>query len=142
MKMNLAAIAVAALVCFIMGALWYSPLLFGNTYLTLRGLDAGASAASPAPAALVAEFVRCVIVAYTFAYFLLRVRIDSTRRAVALAVRVWIGFQAFMLLGSVLHESYPLGLFAIHAGDALAKAVLNCLILTWWHKRAGLVGGP
>ena len=53
--------------------------------------------------------------------------------------RVWIGFQGFVLIGSVIHEGYAVKLFAIHAGDALVKAITSCVILALWHKRAAHV---
>ncbi|MGH7528149.1 MAG: DUF1761 domain-containing protein [Gemmatimonadales bacterium] len=138
--MRLLAVVVAAVVSFLVGALWYSPLLFGNAYLALRGIEsATTTAATPPPSELIAEFIRCLIVAYTFAHFIRRLGIDSVKSALELAFLVWIGFQGFVLIGSVIHEGYPVNLFAIHAGDALVKAITSCVILALWHKRAPLV---
>jgi len=131
------AVGVVALVCFVAGALWYSPVLFGNAYSALRSIEpSSASAATPPPGELIAEVVRCFVVAYTFAYFILRLGTDSVKGALKVALVVWIGFQGFVLIGSVIHEGYPVKLFAIHAGDALVKAISSCVILTLWHKRA------
>jgi Protein of unknown function (DUF1761) len=47
---------------------------------------------------------------------------------------VWLGFQAMAVLGSVLHEQYPLGLYAIHIGDALATTLAMALILGAWRR--------
>ena len=139
-RVRLSAVGVVAIVCFVVGAVWYSPLLFGNAYLALRGIESSAtSAATPPPGELVAEIVRCFLVAYTFAYFILRLGIDSVKGALTFALRVWIGFQGFVLIGSVIHEGYAVKLFAIHAGDALVKAITSCVILALWHKRAAQV---
>jgi hypothetical protein len=135
-RVRFLAVGVVTLACFLVGALWYSPLVFGNAYLALRGFEAGATlAASPPPGELIAEIVRCLVTAYAFAYFILRLGIDSVAGAVKLALLVWIGFQGFVLAGSVIHEGYPVPLFAIHAGDALVKAMLSCVMLALWHKR-------
>lgn len=42
---------------------------------------------------------------------------------------VWAGFQAAGLAGAVVHEDDPCPLYAIHAGDALAKVLVASLIL-------------
>ncbi len=136
-RVRLSAVGGVAIVCFLVGALWYSPLLFGNAYLALRGIESSAtSAATPPPGELIAEIIRCFVVAYAFAFFILRLGIDSVKGALKLALVVWIGFQGFVLIGSVIHEGYPVNLFAIHAGDALVKAITSCVILALWHKRA------
>ena len=134
--MRLSAVGVVAVVCFLVGALWYSPLLFGNTYSALRGIEPSATtAATPPPGELIAEIVRCFVLAYTFAHFILRLGIDSVKGALTFALQVWLGFEGFVLIGSVVHEGYPVNLFAIHAGDALVKAIIGCVILALWHKR-------
>lgn len=139
-RVKLLAVGVVAVVLFLVGWLWYSPLLFGNAYLALRSIDSSAiSAATPPPGELIAELIRCFVVAYTFAYFIVRLDIDSVKGALILALFVWTGFQGFVLIGSVIHEGYPVRLFAIHAGDALVKAIIACIILALWYKRAARV---
>src|SRR5215207_11466045 len=41
------------------------------------------------------------------------------------------------VVGSVLHEEYPLGLYLIHVGDALQATLLMALILGAWRRDAG-----
>jgi hypothetical protein len=41
------------------------------------------------------------------------------------------------VVGSVLHEDYPLGLYMIHVGDALQAILLMALILGAWRRDAG-----
>ena len=134
-KVKLVGIGVVAVLCFIMGALWYSPLLFGNMYFALRGMEAG-SASTPSQGQFIAEIVRCVISATCFALLIIRLGIVSVKDALELAFLIWIGFQGFVLIGSVIHEGYLVKLFAIHAGDALIKAMISCVLLALWHKRA------
>jgi hypothetical protein len=130
------AVGAAAVVSFLIGAFWYSPLLFGNAYMALRGIASSAStAATPPPGELTAEVLRCFVVAYTFAHFITRLDIDRVKGALQLALLVWFGFQGFVLVGSVVHEGYPVELFAIHAGDALMKALSSCTILVLWRRR-------
>ncbi len=56
---NYVAVAAAAVGAFVLGALWYSPLLFGKEWMKLRGAAAGTVAdARPSPGLMAAEFVR------------------------------------------------------------------------------------
>ena len=127
-------VILAAVVSFVIGAMWYG-LLFGEVYAALRPESAGAMTATPAPSVLAMEFTRCLIVAATLAYLICRMGIVTLPDAMIVAVIVWGGLQCVGLIGSVMHEGYPLRLYAIHMGDALAKSVASSLIivgLTSW----------
>lgn len=139
-KVKLSAVIGVTVVCFVLGGLWYSPVLFGNAYAALRSAMTHASPPpAPSPAELIAEVVRCFVITYAFAYFLLRLGISTARGALTFALQVWLGFEAFVLSGAVVHEAYPVGLFAIHAGDALVKGLISCLLLVRWHRGAATV---
>jgi hypothetical protein len=68
------------------------------------------------------------------AHFVVSLNVDNVRRALKLALVVWGGFQLSMIFGSVLHENYPVALFVIHAGDALAKSLVMSVILMLGQK--------
>jgi len=58
LKINYLAVIAAAIAAFVVGALWYSPLLFGRTYMEVRGLNPSALAEmKPRVGELVGEFV-------------------------------------------------------------------------------------
>jgi len=129
------AVIAAAVLSFLMGGLWYSPLLFGGAWMALRGMGVGAMAEmSPSPGSLVAEFLRGLVVAYVLARFVVRLQVADWLAAVRLALWVWLGFQAMAIVGSVIHEGYAWQLYAIHAGDALMKTVCMSVILSLWHR--------
>ena len=124
------AILVAVAVAFVIGALWYSPLLFGKSYVTLRGLNPAALAATRPPVGeMIGEFARVLIVAFVLRYLLARMSVADVWGAAGVGLLVWFGFQAMMLWGAVLHEGMPWRLYAIHASDALVKTVVMCLLL-------------
>jgi Protein of unknown function (DUF1761) len=50
-RISLVAVLGAAVLAFVIGGLWYSPLMFGRAYLTLRGLDAAAARDAAMPSA-------------------------------------------------------------------------------------------
>ena len=132
---NYWAVMVAAFASFVVGAVWYSPLLFGKAYMELRGIDPSAMADMRPPAGeLLGEFVRCLVVAFVLAHFVVRLGVRDWMAAAQLGLWVWVGFQAMLLMGAVLHEKMPWMLYAIHAGDALVKTFLMTVILGVWRR--------
>jgi hypothetical protein len=123
----------AAVVAFVMGGLWYSPLLFGKAWVKLRGIDStGAAGTQTRPREILAEFVRGLIVAVVLAGFVVHLGVVNMVNAIYLGLAVWIGFQATSIVGSVIHEHYPAKLYAIHTGDALTKTFVMAVILGVW----------
>ena len=130
------AILVAAAAAFVVGSLWYSPLLFGGEWMRLRGLDPHATAAMPMPSGmLLAEFVREVVAAYVLARFVGLLEVADWKAAVRLGAWAWVGFPGTLLAGSVMWEGVPWQLAAIHAGDWLVKILLMAVILGVWRWR-------
>ena len=128
-------VLVAAVVVFVLGWLWYSPLLFYKPWMRLRGLDpvAAITGAKMPGGKLVVEFARCIIVAYVIARFVALLGISSWLGAVHFGLMVWIGFPVIILTGSVLWENTPWKVAAIHAGDWLVKMLVISIIVTLWH---------
>src|ERR1700686_2367608 len=123
---NYLAVLVAAITVFVLGWLWYSPLLFFKPWMRARGMDpAAAMAGAKMPAGkLVIEFVRCFVLAYIITRFVALLGITSWMGAVHFGVMLWIGFPVILLTGSVLWDNVPVKVAAIHAGDWLAKMLV------------------
>jgi uncharacterized protein DUF1761 len=135
LKINYWAIVVAAVVAFVMGALWYSPLLFGKAYMEVRGMNPAAMAdMKPQGGEILGELVKNLVVAYVLAHFVAHLGVVGWKGAVQLGLWVWVGFQAMLLMGAVLHEKMPWMLYAIHAGDAFVKTLLMTVILGVWRR--------
>src|SRR5260370_5758322 len=99
-------VVVAAVVVFVLGWLWYSPLLFFKPWMRLRGMDpAAAMAGAKMPAGkLLVELARCILLAYVIAGFLTLLGIRNWIDAVHFGLVLWIGFPVVLLTGSVLWE--------------------------------------
>lgn len=135
-RMSYAAILVAAAAAFVVGSLWYSPLLFGKEWMRLRGMDALAKAATPPqPGMLLGEFAREFVAAYVLARFVALLETADWRAAVRLGAWAWLGFPATLLAGSVMWEGVPWQLAAIHATDWLVKMLLMAAVLGLWPRR-------
>ena len=134
-RVNHFAIVVAAVAAFVLGSAWYSPLLFGKAYMEVRGMNPGAMANVRPPAGeLLGEFAKNLVITFVLAHFVVRLGVGDWKGAVQLGLWVWVGFQAMLLMGAVLHEKMPLMLYAIHAGDALVKTLFMTVVLGVWRR--------
>src|SRR5206468_13041216 len=106
---NYLAVLVAALAVFVLGWLWYSPLLFFKPWMRLRGMDpVAAMAGAKMPAGkLLIEIVSCLILASVIARFVSLLGVSSWLGAVHFGLFLWIGFPVFVLTGSVLWGNIP-----------------------------------
>ncbi len=129
-------VLVAAVVVFVLGWLWYSPLLFYKPWMRLRGMDpVAAMAGAKMPAGkLLIELVRCLVLAYVIARFTALLGVGSWMGAVHLGLFLWIGFPVILLTGSIIWENVPWKVAAIHAGDWLVKMLVISIIVSVWHS--------
>lgn len=123
-------IVCAALAAFIASSLYYG-VFFAAAWQELAGFSE-----PPAVAAwqIAAQFGRNVVVATVLAIVLARIGGDRLTVNLAFAALLWLGFNAMAIAGSVIHEAYPLALYAIHAGDALMTLLVMAAILTPWRS--------
>lgn len=133
-KINLFAVLVSAIVAFVIGGLWYSPLLFGNAYMRLRGLDPNSTAMTMPVGEIVGELARWLVIAFILARFMALLGVGDLMGALTFGGWMWVLVYA-ALAGSVLHEAYPWRVYAIHAGDGLVKIMLITTILVLWPAR-------
>ena len=124
----------AAVLAFVVGGLWYSPMVFGRAYLTLRGLDPTANVAMTV-GELVGEFTRWLLVTVVLAMLMPRLGVIGAGDALLFGVAIWVLIYA-ALAGSVLHEGYPWRVYALHVGDGLVKMGVITVILGLWPARA------
>ena len=130
-NMNHIVVLTAAFAAFIIGGVWYSPLLFGNAYARLRGVDPSTESGAMPVREIVGELVRWLVITYGLAYLIVRLGIADLMGAVVFAVGMWVVIYT-ALAGSVLHEGTPWRLYAIHAGDGLVKLLVISTIVALW----------
>jgi hypothetical protein len=128
---NYLAVLVAAVAAFVLGWLWYSPVLFYKPWMRLRGLDPEAAMknAKMPGGKLVIEFARCFVLAFVIARLMGLLGVTSWLIAIHAGFMLWIGFPLILLTGSVLWDNVPWKVAAIHAGDWLVKLLVIPLIV-------------
>ena len=126
-------LAAAALLPVVTSSVWY--IAFGKTWLTLRGLDPD-TPMRPEVWPMLGQLLRNAVVVSVLAILVRRLRITSVAGALQLGLLVWLGFEAMAILGSVLHEQYPIGLYLIHVGDALQATLLMAFLVGLANRRS------
>lgn len=124
-------VLVSTAALFILGWLWYSPLLFFKPWMRLRGKDpVAAMAGAKMPGGkLVIELIRCFALSYLLAHLALGLELHGVGRAVHAGLFFWVTFPVILFTGAVLWDEMPWQLAAIHAGDWLVKLLVVPVIL-------------
>jgi Protein of unknown function (DUF1761) len=124
---NLIAVAVATVAAFVASSTYYT--VFAGALAAQLGTEP--STERPPVWKILVELVRSLTVTVGFAVALSQ--LDVTGPAVLLfALVVWLVFPVAILSGSIVWDSVPWRLAAIHAGDWLLKAVLIALVVGLW----------
>jgi len=138
MKINYPAVFVSALAYWILGAVWYSPLLFERSFVALKGwtpeeLEAvrAASHAGEIGAALAVS----LLTAYVLAHFVRLAGAETARTGVLAGFWLWLGFVVTTNLSTVLFEGRPLGLYLINNGYHLVGLLGMGALLAAWRRR-------
>ena len=122
-------VVAAAAIGFIVGMLWYSPMLFGNTWMRLSGIMVD-------PAAnigfyLANEFVGLLLQAYTLAWILERTNALGLVDAILVA-----SMLSFCLIGvnqwcGVMWSRRPRELFLVYQGATLMTFLSMALVFVY-----------
>lgn len=131
-NLNYWAILVAALSTFVVGSLWYSPLLFVEKWMELNGFTRESLKANSRPMAVImgTSFFTSLLAAIALAMFLGPESTLGFGLFAGIMIGVfWIGTARF---NSVLYENQKLPLFFIQAGyDVVSYAIMGAIIGVW-----------
>ena len=130
-QINYLAAGGAALATIIIGALWYSPLLFGNLWLEAHGYSSE-HMRNVAGRNLVVSLICYGVMAIVFAVIVSYAGVSTALQGAILGVMLWFGFLATMGLTAHLVSDNPLSIYLIDAGYQLVYAVVMGVILTLW----------
>ena len=135
MKTNYPAVIVAAVVYWIMGALWFG-VLFAKPWMALeRVTEEQARSANPV-LPYVISFLLNVLIAYVLAQLCLWRNATTAARGAALGILLWIGFVGPITYTTYMYELRPWQLFAINQFYPLAGLCVMGAILGAWTKKA------
>ena len=134
-SVNYFAVLAATVASMIIGALWYSPVLFGNVWMRLSGKnkkDIDKSKQKGIGKSYLIAFFGSFVMVYVLAHFIAYVGADDIASGIQLGFWVWMGFIATVALGTVLWDGKPIKLYLINVFYQLVSLVVSGVILAVW----------
>ena len=134
LEINYLTIFVAALATFALGALWYSPLLFGKLWMKVHGHSADKIAEMQQSTGKIygVSFVCYVVMAAVLAILVSYTGVATASGGLWLGFLCWLGFAATIGLTANLFSEKPLAAYLIDAGYQLAYLLFMGALLALW----------
>jgi hypothetical protein len=132
---NYLAVLAAAIVSFILGAIWHGPL-FGKTWADAKGLTPEQIEAGKKdmPRYMVIIFLLLVVVAWALAVLAGYTRLVTLMQGFKLGLICWIGFAVTVLFAeAAMTNGRKYTTFFISAGSWLITFLVSGMIVSYWH---------
>ncbi len=134
MRTNYAAVFVAAIAYWILGAIWYG-ILFHKSWMALEGIPEN-SWRSTGLLSYFISFLLNILIAYSIAQLCIWRNANTAGRGASIGVLIWIGFIGPISFMNYMFEMRPRTLFAINEFYPLAGLVLMGAIIGGWSKKS------
>lgn len=134
MKPNYIAVVVAAVVYWLLGAVWYGAL-FNRAWMALEHMSPEQAASMNPVLPYVITFVLNLVVAFVLAQICAWRNANTAARGAALGILIWIGFIGPITYTTHMYEMRPVQLFAINQFYSLVGLALMGAILGAWTKK-------
>ena len=131
-EINFAAIFTCAVFLWVLGAAWYSPVMFAKKWMQLLGITREPGKRDGLLLGMTASFFGDLVMSFVLANILVWAHITGFTRGAVLGVLMWIGFIAAPNLPQGLYEKRPFKLFAINSGYWLIGLFVAGGILASW----------
>lgn len=129
------AVVVAAIVSFLVGWLWYSPVLFGSMWMKASGITKAAMNKGKHKSmglTMFTGFVAQLVMAWVLAIVITATGQQGVVNGLILAFWVWLGFVATIGLGGVLWEGKSMTLFWINMIHWLVALLIQAVVIGAW----------
>jgi hypothetical protein len=134
-NVNIVAVIVAAVATFILGAIWYSPILFAKQWTQAHGYtpEKLEEIRKRGVTRAYAVSVLCYLVmAYVFALLASYTQATSLAQGLWLGFLAWLGFAATIGLTANMFSEEPIAVWVIDTGYQLSYLLLMGVILAVW----------
>ncbi|HEV2799041.1 MAG TPA: DUF1761 domain-containing protein [Pyrinomonadaceae bacterium] len=145
MKINYAAVAVSAVIYWMLGGLWYSPLLFGGKFIEIMRWSPEQLARierEGAAAQLALTFFGSLVASYVLAHVVRYTSAESAKAGAKAGLWLWLGFVVTTNLNTVFFEFRPISLYLINISYHLVALLSMGALLAVWRKKRGVAKAP
>lgn len=128
-------VLVAGVIGMALGALWYSPILFGRVWMRLSGFTEEQMKVMKEKGMIksyVLNFLTILVMAFVLIHFVAFWDVKDLEGGLQLAFWTWLGFVATVMLNSVLWEGKSFKLYLINAGYQLVAMILMVMVFVFW----------
>lgn len=128
-------VLLGAVMNMVIGAFWYSPLLFRKQWIQLMGFqkkDLEKAKKEGMGKTYAIQFGASLVMSYMIGYFLSALEITSVEIALKITFFAWVGLIAPVTLGSILWEGKSLKLYILNnAYTLLTMCVMSVILVSW-----------
>ena len=135
MKTNYAAVFIAAIAYWLLGAVWYG-VLFSKPWMALENMSIEQAKSMNPVLPYVITFVLNLLIAYSLAQICIWRNANTAGRGASVGVLLWLGFVGPITYTTYMYEMRPKELFAINEFFPLAGLVLMGAIIGAWPKKS------
>ena len=125
-------VLVSAVILWILGAVWYSPVLFAKPWMALLGIKPDAANRKSLVPGMISSLAGDFILAFALDHVVLWSNVGSWRGGAFIGVLVWLGFFAAPNYPQGIYENRPVKLFAINNGYWLVGLIVVGIVLAVW----------
>jgi len=133
---NYLAVLVTGVVIFMLGGLWYSPLMFTKRWIALQGktMDQMKMEASTAnmPLMYLSAFICALVIAYVMAAIVPRFAPGNWMGGLHVGFFLWLGFAAATSYATYLFSGRSKQLWLIDSGYNLVSFLIAGALLAVW----------
>jgi hypothetical protein len=132
MQVNYWAVLVTGIVLFMLGGLWYSPVLFGKRWTGLIDRTEEQLKKASTPATFAVVFIAELLTAFVLALVVNWAGVTDAAGGALVGFLCWLGLAGATSLMTYLLSARPVGLWAIDSGYTLASFLIAGIILGIW----------
>jgi hypothetical protein len=131
-NLNHWALLVAALVLWLIGAVWYSPILFARPWMKLIPAPASPGKSNAMVVGMISSFICDIVLAFVLWHFVTWAGAHSWATGAFIGFLTWLGFIVAPQLPQGIYENRPFPLFAINSGYWLVGLLISGALLATW----------
>jgi hypothetical protein len=132
---NLLMVLIVTVITFLIGWLWYSPLLFGNAWVKAMNLsksDIKKAKEKGMGKTILVGFIAELVMIYVLAFFVAGLGAATFMAGLKIGFMIWLGFIATIMIGGMLWEGKSFELYAINVLHRLVTIIIAGGLLAIW----------
>ncbi len=129
---NYFAVILSAIAAMILGSLWYSPVMFGKTWMNLINKTEDELKTANTPKTYVVAFISELIMAFVLFHIMIYSNAESFFEGALAGFWMWIGFVATTSIINFMFEGRKLKQYFIDTLYHLVSLLLMGIILSFW----------